>query len=162
MTKFAAILGIGSALIAISALSASGGRLGTLERGAWACELPGDAEVSRGVPVPEAGFEITNSSTYSADGGRGNYLRTGDRVTMTTGPRKGDRYSVESERFLRKLGETGEETGLRCIKLGAAGIVAPGPNGQCKPAKRKGVEQAAGDEGTRLAAACDGAEEAGS
>jgi hypothetical protein len=102
-----------------SASAVPGGKLGTLDRGAYVCETAGDAATGRGVPVPEAGFEITNSSTYLTTLGSGRYLRTGDLVTMTSGPRKGERFQVQSERFLRQAASNGSETGLRCIRLGS-------------------------------------------
>ncbi|KPL67773.1 hypothetical protein SZ64_06380 [Erythrobacter sp. SG61-1L] len=101
------------------ALADDGGRLSTLERGTYSCELPGDAATQRGVPVAEEAFVITNGSAYSAEGKAGTYLRIGDLVTMTSGPRKGNRYEVKSGRYLRKLDEKGEPTGLRCIRIGA-------------------------------------------
>ncbi len=101
------------------ALADDSGRLSTLERGTYACELPGDAATQRGVPVPEEGFVITNGSAYSAEGKAGTYLRVGDRVTMTSGPLKGNRYEVKSGRYLRKLDKNGQPTGLRCIRIGA-------------------------------------------
>ena len=112
---------ISLALLAASApaLATGGGKIRTLDRGTYVCEMPGDAATSRGVPVPEEGFSITNASTYSTPEGRGTYLRTGDSVTMTSGPKKGDRYSVKNERFLRKLANDGTPNGLRCIRLGS-------------------------------------------
>jgi len=101
------------------ALAAPGGKLGTLQRGTYVCELPGDAATRRGVPLPDDGFEITNSSTYAAKGGSGTYLRTGDLVQVTSGPMKGDRYTVQSEGFLRKQTEKGAEGTIRCVRLGA-------------------------------------------
>lgn len=103
-----------------SASAVSGGKLGTLDRGAYVCETGGDASTGRGVPVPEAGFEVTNSSTYLSAEGSGHYLRTGDHVTMTSGPRKGERFQVKSESFLRQINNEGSETGLRCIRLGSS------------------------------------------
>ncbi|HTN13776.1 MAG TPA: hypothetical protein VL094_03105 [Sphingomonadaceae bacterium] len=103
----------------VSARADNDGRLSTLERGTYACEMPGDAATSRGVPAPEEGFVITNGSAYTADGKSGTYLRVGDLVTMTSGPRKGNRYEVKSGRYLRKLDQAGEPTGLRCVRIGA-------------------------------------------
>ncbi|OJW69934.1 MAG: hypothetical protein BGO57_09970 [Sphingomonadales bacterium 63-6] len=101
------------------ALADDDGRISTLERGTYACELPGDASTSRGKPAPEEGFAITNGSAYFADGKTGTYLRVGDMVSMTSGPRKGNRYEVKGQRYLRKLDDKGEPTGLRCIRIGA-------------------------------------------
>jgi len=108
-------------LFALSApaLAASEGKLDTLERGTWVCEMPGDASTERGIPVPEANFEVTHSSTYRTENGRGTYLRMGDKVTVTSGPHKGQRFTVDSERMIKQLGPGDVETGLRCIKLGA-------------------------------------------
>jgi len=97
----------------------SGGKLSTLARGAYACEMPGDAATGRGIEIPEEDFTIVNASTYHSGEQSGTYLRTGDLVTMTSGPKKGSRYSIKSERFLRKLAQDGTASGLRCIKLGA-------------------------------------------
>jgi hypothetical protein len=116
----AAIVPLAALLCAAPAIAVTGGKLGTLERGNWTCELPGDAAVGRGVPVPEANFVITPSSTYRTEQGAGKYLRTGDTVIMTSGPRKGERYNVQNERMLRKLAEDGSDGGLRCVRLGAA------------------------------------------
>jgi hypothetical protein len=106
-------------LLAAPSLATTGGKLGTLSRGNWVCELPGDAAVGRGIPVDGADFAIMPSSTYRAEQGTGTYLRTGDSVTMTSGPRKGERYRVESERVLKKLAADGTDEGIRCVKLGA-------------------------------------------
>ncbi len=106
-------------LLAAPLQAAPGGKLRTLTRGDYVCELPGDAALSRGIPVPEENFRVINASSYSSAEGSGTYLRKGDLVTITSGPRKGRRYSVKSDRFLRALGEDGEPTGLRCIRLGS-------------------------------------------
>lgn len=107
-------------LLAAPALASGGGRLGTLERGSWVCELPGDAEVGRGIPAPEAGFTITISSTYRTQAGTGKYLRAGEIVTMTSGPQKGTRYRMQSERMLRRIDADGNDAGLRCVRRGAS------------------------------------------
>jgi hypothetical protein len=146
MTRIAAPLCLACALLATPALAAPGGKLGTLERGTYVCEMPGDATTARGVPVPGAGFEVTNDSTYRTDKGRGTYLRTGDHVRITSGPHKGERYMVENENFLRMVDKDEHETGLRCIRLGAAGVTAPFPSAPCeggKPADAKQTEDEA-------------------
>jgi hypothetical protein len=91
------------------------GQLGTLERGLYRCELPGDAGGPAGIPREDEDFEVISSSRYIVPGGRGVYLRKGDLVTMTSGPRKGVQYRLESERHLLKVGN---EEGLRCYWRG--------------------------------------------
>jgi hypothetical protein len=97
------------------AFAVPGGELDTLPRGLFVCELPGDANGSVGQLVPEADFAISNDSTYQTDLGYGAYLVTGDQVTMTSGPLRGDRFRRVSDRFLRKLDAAGKETRLRCV-----------------------------------------------
>lgn len=100
-----------------AAHSSPGGKLSTLEQGAYICEIPGDAAFGRGIVLPDEGFQIENASTYVALDGSGTYLRVGDMVTMTSGPKKGTRFSLKSERFLRKLAQDGSLTEIRCVKL---------------------------------------------
>ena len=116
------------------AFAVPGGELDTLPRGLFVCELPGDANGSVGQLVPEADFAISNDSTYQTDLGYGAYLVTGDQVTMTSGPLRGDRFRRVSDRFLRKLDAAGKETiyilNYKAIEEGSAttmtGTVAPG------------------------------------
>jgi hypothetical protein len=89
MPRFAILVSLGLALpISGAAAAAPGGRLATLR----------------------------NASTYVAAEGAGSYLLTGDRLVMTSGPRRGDRYRRVSNNFLRKLDAAGAETGLRCVR----------------------------------------------
>lgn len=92
------------------------GPIGTIERGTYACELPGTADGERGIAVPEESFRIASASRYVAPEGRGTYLRRGDVLLMTSGPRNGQKYAIVTERFLRKIDKNGEETRLRCIR----------------------------------------------
>ena len=161
MKSFLVALGIASALFAAPAVAVSGGELGTLERGPWACEMPGDATTTAGMAMPAADFEITNDSTYQVSDGRGTYLRTGDDVRMTSGPRKGERYTVQSEHFLRKLDACCKDTGLRCIKLCEAGSLTARPAGNCKNAKKEQARTSE-DAEDRLALACGAASTASS
>lgn len=94
--------------------AAPGGDIGTLPLGHYVCELPGDALGAAGRAVPDDDFTIRIGSTYQAHGGRGTYLRTGNDVVLTGGPRKGERYRLESENFLRRVG-TGGEAAMRCV-----------------------------------------------
>jgi hypothetical protein len=115
MTKALKIALLALAAGSAPAFGAGEGSIDTLERGKYACEMPGDAATQRGIPAPEENFTITNGSAYDASGKRGAYLRIGNMVTMTSGPKKGDRYTLKSGRFLRKLGRDGKPSGLRCI-----------------------------------------------
>ena len=91
------------------------GQLGTLERGFYACELPGDAGGAAGIAQPEESFTIESASRYSSPQGNGTYLRRDNRVTMTSGPRNGDEYQIMGNGFLRKL-EEGQPGRLRCVR----------------------------------------------
>ena len=104
--------------------------------------------------MPAADFEITNDSTYQVSDGRGTYLRTGDDVRMTSGPRKGERYTVQSEHFLRKVGGNGKDSGLRCIRLGEAGSLTGRPARNCGKAKEEAQQDTESD---RLATNCTAA-----
>ena len=50
--------------------------------------------------------------------GAGRTLRRGDRVEMTSGPRKGERYQVMHPGFLRLLGSDGRPGRVRCVHQG--------------------------------------------
>lgn len=94
-------------------------RIGTIERGTYNCELPGDAAGTVGIPQPDESFTITAASRYSSPQGEGTYLRRGNVVTMTSGPRNGTRYAVESQGYLRKI-ENGQPGRLRCVRRGGS------------------------------------------
>src|SRR5437868_331972 len=91
--------------------AAAQGPIGTVTRGSYVCELPGDASGRAGHPQADAGFVIRSSSRYSAKGGVGTYLRRGDTVIMTSGPHKGESYKVVSTKLLRRI-EKGAPTRL--------------------------------------------------
>lgn len=93
------------------------GEIGTIARGAYACEMPGDVRGAAGVPQPDQSFTIENASRYNAPQGGGTYLRRGDTVTFTTGARSGEAYRIVGRDFLRKL-EGGEPGRLRCVRQG--------------------------------------------
>lgn len=113
MAPFAASL-ILAAAVTVSSVTGIG-QLGTLERGLYRCETPGDAGGPAGIPREDEDFEVISSSRYVVPGGRGVYLRKGDLVTITSGPRKGAQYRLESERHLLKVGS---EEDLRCYWRG--------------------------------------------
>jgi hypothetical protein len=101
-------------LACLSAPAIADGPIGTLPRGAYACELPGDAAGQAGIAQPQAGFAIESSSRYAAPQGGGTYLRRGRTLMMTSGPRQGETYTIVSDGFLRRI--EGDATGrLRCI-----------------------------------------------
>lgn len=93
------------------------GAIGTIERGAYICELPGDAGGLAGVEQPAKAFTIESASRYSSPQGSGTYLRRGDMLMFTSGPREGERYAVVGGGFLR-LVEDGKPGRLRCLRSG--------------------------------------------
>jgi hypothetical protein len=98
------------------ALAAPGGPIDSLAPGRYMCELPGDATGPAGLRQDEETFVVLNASSYEAPGGRGTYLVTGDTVTITSGPKNGDKFRRVSGNFLRKLGPDGQESALRCVR----------------------------------------------
>lgn len=113
-----ALAALGLAVLAFAADPALAQRqIGTLERGAYVCELPGDATARAGIEQEQENFTIASASRYSSQAGSGTYLRRGDVVEMTSGPRTGERYQVVSERFLRKM-DDGRPGRLRCVRQG--------------------------------------------
>ncbi len=106
------------AALALFALPAAAqGPIGTLERGEYLCELPGHAAGPAGQVLPDAHFTIENASHYSTSAGQGTYLRRGDTLLLTSGPRQGESYAVISTRFLRQI-DGGRQGRLRCIRKG--------------------------------------------
>lgn len=105
--------------VAAAAISAppalAQGAIGTVERGQYLCELPGDATARAGVPQPGAGFTIASASRYKSAEGDGVYLRRGNTLAFTSGPRAGETYQVVSEGFLRLM-ENGKPGRLRCVR----------------------------------------------
>mgnify|MGYP000701776434 CR=1 FL=1 len=101
--------------LALASPALAQGQVGTVPRGQYICELPGDASGNVGIEQSEENFRITSGSRYVTAEGEGTYLRRGDRVTMTSGPRNGTTYAVMADGFLRKI-ENGEPGRLRCIR----------------------------------------------
>ena len=89
----------------------------TVERGAYVCELPGSADGKAGIEQPDRALTIQSASRYSSPQGSGTYLRRGDTLTLTSGPREGERYAVISTGFLRRI-EDGKPGRLRCVRQG--------------------------------------------
>jgi hypothetical protein len=94
------------------------GPIDTVLRGAYVCELPGDAAGQAGIPQPDRSFTIESSSRYATLHGSGVYLRRGNRLDMTSGPRRGDSYLVIRPGFLRERQANGTAGRLRCVLEG--------------------------------------------
>ena len=111
------------AITLLAALSAAPalaqGALDTAERGAYTCELPGDAAGAAGIPQPDQNFRIASASRYQSAQGDGTYLRRGDTIRFTSGPRQGEAYQMVSENFLRRLDADGKPGRLRCVRTGS-------------------------------------------
>lgn len=90
----------------------------TVDRGTYVCELPGDAAGRVGQEQAGENFTIANSSRYESGKGGGTYLRRGERLTFTSGPRQGESYAVVSNGFLRRI-ESGQPGRLRCVRQGS-------------------------------------------
>jgi len=97
------------------ALAVPGGEIGTLPKGNYVCEIPGDASGPYRKRVPEEDFTIITASSYVAEGRRASYLMTGDRVTMTGGVLEGKRYLRVSHGVLKILDNDRNETPVRCV-----------------------------------------------
>jgi len=93
------------------------GAIGVVERGAYVCELPGDAGGSAGIVQPDRALTIESASRYSSPQGSGTYLRRGDTLVLTSGPRQGETFAVLGSGFLRRV-EDGKPGRLRCVRGG--------------------------------------------
>jgi hypothetical protein len=114
MKRFAILIPL---VLALPSPATAQGKIGTIERGQYICELPDDSGTQAGIEQPEENFRIASASRYRSPQGSGTYLRRGDIVTMSSGPRNGDQYLVITPSFLRKL-ENGEPGRLRCFLRG--------------------------------------------
>jgi hypothetical protein len=103
-------------LLCEPALAAPGGPIDTLPLGGYACELPGDAAGPVGHRVPEQDFTILNASSYRTPAGSGIYLLTGDVMTMTSGPKAGQRFHRITDNFVRLIQADGSDSQLRCVR----------------------------------------------
>jgi hypothetical protein len=92
------------------------GQIGTIARGPYVCELPGDGDIGPGRPQADRHFTVQTGSRYVTAKGSGTYLRRGKKVVMTTGTRKGDKYQVVRSGFLRLLGPDSKPGRLRCVR----------------------------------------------
>lgn len=111
------ILLAGALAVSAFAPALAQGAIGTVPRGTFVCELPGDAAGQAGVAQPERNITIESASRYSSPQGGGSYLRRGDTLTLTSGPRQGESYAILSDDFLRLI-EEGKAGRLRCVRRG--------------------------------------------
>ena len=108
-----------SILLATTATPAvAQGAIGVVERGPYVCELPGDAGGRAGIVQPDRALTIESASRYSSPQGSGTYLRRGDTLVLTSGPRQGETYAVVGSSFLRLI-EDGKPGRLRCVRAGS-------------------------------------------
>ena len=112
----ATILTLLAVMAATPASGAPGGPIATLQLGDYVCELPGDAGGAAAVRVPEQDFTVLGASSYTNPTGRGSYLLTGNQVTVTSGPKKGQRFRRVSASFLRLAQPDGSDSPLRCVR----------------------------------------------
>jgi hypothetical protein len=111
-------LPLAAVLAAAASPALAQGPIATVERGLYVCELPGDAASRAGLAQPKLNFTIESSSRYSSPQGAGTYLRRGDRLQMTSGPRKGEVYLIVHVGFVRLLQPDGNPGRLRCVLEG--------------------------------------------
>jgi hypothetical protein len=128
LARIAVALGAAALLAAPATLSAQSatpgtterlpqhrGGIGVVEQGLYRCELPDPRAPSRGVVQDGAGFRILDASRYTSDAGDGTYLRRGNTMVLSSGPRRGERYHIVTPGFFRKI-EGGTPGRLRCIR----------------------------------------------
>ncbi len=113
------LLALPAIALAAAVSAAPGGQIGTLPRGAYVCELPGDALGPTGERQPQFDFTVIHGSSYRAAGQRGVYLLTGDRLFFTSGPYDGMRFRRLSDGFLRRTEGDGSDGPLRCVRQSA-------------------------------------------
>lgn len=103
-------------LAALVLVAATPGRLGTLPSGHYECGEPGDALRAAWIAEPEENFTIISGSSYETEHGRGTYLMLGDRVTFTSGPKRGQEFELRNSSTLAKLRRDDKPDPLRCIR----------------------------------------------
>jgi len=104
-----------------------GGSIDTLRSGEFRCELPGDASGPVGHATPAEDFAVINANSYRTARGRGSYLLTGNRLTFTSGPKRGQSFRRISGNFLRKLAASGGDARLRCVRQMMPNAAGPAP-----------------------------------
>ena len=115
MKNAAFILALAAIVSAPPALAQ--GKLGTVERGTYRCELPGTASGPVGIRQEDDDFRIISASRYRSPQGGGTYLRRGNTLTMTSGPRNGQEYRIVSRNLLKRLDKDGKAGRMRCLRV---------------------------------------------
>ena len=106
-------------LVALAAAPlAAQGEVATAERGAYSCELPGDAAGSAWIRQPEFDFRIRSASRYKSAQGDGVYLRQGQILRFTSGSRAGESWLIVNTKLMRRLEADGTPGRLRCVRTG--------------------------------------------
>lgn len=109
------------AIILAAALTGSAAladdRLQTLERGSYACGVPGDAGSEAWVRDPRYAFTIRTASQYDSARGSGTYLLHGRELVFTRGPLKDMRFRIDGANVLRKTGGDGDPR-MFCARAG--------------------------------------------
>jgi len=91
------------------------GQIGTIERGHYVCEVPSSATDAASIPQPDANFTIDNSSRYSTAQGNGTYLRRGNRMTFTSGPRQRKHVARSTAQHARRSSSAGPQMPDECF-----------------------------------------------
>ena len=99
------------------ALPPEGGQLRTMPHGFYECALPGDAGGRAYQTVASEGFRISTASRYSSTEGTGTYIMRGRNLTLTAGPKNGERFEQVGDNQLLKLSKTGDRSELLCTRL---------------------------------------------
>ena len=114
MTRIALAI---AAIAMLASPALAQGPIGTVERGSYQCELPGNSAGRASERQEAEDFRIISASRYRSPQGGGTYLRRGDTLTMTSGPRNSTAYRILSDNFVRKLDSEGKVTRLRCLRM---------------------------------------------
>lgn len=101
----------------VAAPAVAQGPVATIARGTYVCERPGHAGAAASQVLEEAGFVIETGSRYRAAQGSGTYLRRGDRMSFTSGPRNGEEYRILASGVLLRM-RNGELDRTRCLRAG--------------------------------------------
>ena len=100
-----------------SSVALAGDQPQTLERGSYACGVPGDAGSKAWERDPRYAFAIRSASQYESARGSGTYLLQGRDLVFTRGPLKDMRFRIDPANVLRKTGGEGDSR-MFCARVG--------------------------------------------